>query len=1013
MRELLVAFALGVAVASCGEADPPCPTRGDSAACVADAGAEDTADSDVAAASTLEAADLASCGFIAAPDGGFDDRTAWRIPSRACLYAYGDPTEPFDPDAPDSALTRRFEIKFTVVGLLSDAPVTHYYRNDFFRFHDEWWWFRLLNGRAAPGSDTAPVASYAFTSVAEIYRALATVSPLPLGLVFIGATAGAQAGRLYAPRFYDLAGVGAAGLPRVYGLGTLIHDPPDPRRAAAGRLHAFQLEYGEQVDAATLGAYFSALRASLPATVAAELRFLARSPAQEALVRGLRASDHPLRTRLLLPDEVSARGGYAPYHRGVTAGFLKLVEPSDPTHDLPPDAIAVLARVPDDLPPVRAILSDVPQTPLAHVALLAEARDTPNAWAEGLLRDSRLQDLAWLRRPMIVAVGDALSLTPMSLTDYEAWLALARPLPVTLSPLPDPEAEPRTLDLAPRLAAPVALVGGKSAGLARLLGSAGVDTPPSPLAITIRPYAAWLRPLRPTLEAIAAHPAMADRHVRYAVLDGLPAFESAFASDPGALAGVDRFLAADGATTPFAPILAAGGLQAWLRAQPLPYAELRALREALASRFSALSPRQGLRFRSSATVEDIPGFNGAGLYRSTSGFLEPQLQDSAEDRARSVERAILDVWSSYWGFAPWEERSAAGLDHFAGAMAVLVHPRFDDDRERANLVMTMRCDEREGATPTPTPRCQLVINAQPGSRSVTNPGADALLPEIVEVTGAAADDLIVTRRQAASALAASEVVVPNAVARDLHAAARRHVEAWLAADNASRLPSEAAHSLTLDYELKWVGDGWPALADGSTAPSRLIWRQARVLDRPQRVPARPDPWLGGAAPLTEHLPVDLNPDAEAVTALTCARRSEAGEREVTLRVYRVALDEKSDIPSENKPKPFIYKVFLHIERPLPGVAEAQPVGRWLPHTALIATETDDGALTLALTPAAAAIVGIDRLGLARDLDGADTLALTLGETTSSGTCAPLREETLWRGPTAFLRALLAASAAVE
>ncbi len=961
--------------------------------------------------------DLATCGLLPSA-GAFDDHTAPSFPSRACFYAFAAPEAPFDPSAPESALDRHLEVKFTLVDLLGGSPpAARFYRNDFYRLHDEWYWFRLLNGQRAPGSDADPVTGYAFPTISSIYRALANVSPLPLGLVFIGATGGTSAGRLYAPRFYDLAGLGVQGTPRVYGLGTLLHAPPDARRLAAGRIHAFQVEYNERPDAATLARYFAGLRAALPADLAAELRFLARSPAQEALVRTLRASDHPLRTRLLLPEEVTARGGYAPYHRGLTAGYLHLLGPLDPTHALPPDAIAVLARVPDDIPPVRAILSDVAQTPLAHVALLAEARDTPNAWAEGLARDSRVIDYAYLRQPMIVSVGDTLALAPISAADYSAWQLASRPLPVSLSPLADPEQHPRTLALEAGPAAPVALVGGKVAGVTRLLGQWGLETPPDALAITGRPYAAWFAPLRPRLEALAAHPAMADRHVRYAVLDGLPAFEAAFEADPPALATVDRFLAADGAGEPFAPVLAAGGLQRWLQAQPVPYAELRPVREALAARFSGLSHRQGLRFRSSATVEDIPGFNGAGLYRSASGFLEPQRQDSAEDRARSVERALLDVWSSYWGFAPWEERAAAGLDHFAGAMAVLVHPRFDDDRERANLVMTLRCDARAGTgdfTPAPTPEgadgagaatpdgatvadgpaCRLVINAAPGSRSVTNPGGTLALPEILEVSGTSAADADVVRVQAASDAAG---IITETTAKHLYAAARRHLAGWLAADNALRPPSEAARSLTLDYELKWVGEGWPARADGAQLPSRFIWRQARVLDRPLRVPARPDPWLGEEAPLTAHLPVDLNPDAEAITALTCT--SDA----LTFRLYR--LRHGGGIS-------FDYKAFLRREGPLEGFTSVPGGdGLWLAHASWARTGTAE-TTTLALTGPEADVTGLEALTLTvvtaptTGSDGDGTLTLAHGATRLVLACA-LREEPVWSGPQALLEALLA------
>ncbi len=57
--------------------------------------------------------------------------------------------------------------------------------------------------------------------------------------------------------------------------------------------------------------------------------------------------------------------------------------------------------------------------------------------------------------------------------------------------------------------------------------------------------------------------------------------------------------------------------------------------------------------RSSTNSEDLPGFNGAGLYTSV-----PNVTDTA-----SLEAAIKTVWGSVWNDAAFAAREAAGIDH--------------------------------------------------------------------------------------------------------------------------------------------------------------------------------------------------------------------------------------------------------------------------------------------------------------------------------------------------------------
>jgi hypothetical protein len=71
---------------------------------------------------------------------------------------------------------------------------------------------------------------------------------------------------------------------------------------------------------------------------------------------------------------------------------------------------------------------------------------------------------------------------------------------------------------------------------------------------------------------------------------------------------------------------------------------------------------RGVFVRSSSNSEDLPGFNGAGLYDSVGNVLGKQ----------ALGVAIKTVWASLWNLRAVEERSAFGIDHRQAYMAVLI-----------------------------------------------------------------------------------------------------------------------------------------------------------------------------------------------------------------------------------------------------------------------------------------------------------------------------------------------------
>lgn len=113
---------------------------------------------------------------------------------------------------------------------------------------------------------------------------------------------------------------------------------------------------------------------------------------------------------------------------------------------------------------------------------------------------------------------------------------------------------------------------------------------------------------------------------------------------------------------------------------------------------------KNFKFRSSTNAEDLEGFNGAGLYDSKSAILG--------DSNKTVEKAILEVWSSFWNERAFLERELFNIDHKSCAMGVLIHRSFPDELANGVLISkNLYRSEYEGIT----------VNVQKGETSVVQP----------------------------------------------------------------------------------------------------------------------------------------------------------------------------------------------------------------------------------------------------------------------------------------------------
>ncbi|MDF2831988.1 PEP/pyruvate-binding domain-containing protein [Chryseobacterium indoltheticum] len=129
-------------------------------------------------------------------------------------------------------------------------------------------------------------------------------------------------------------------------------------------------------------------------------------------------------------------------------------------------------------------------------------------------------------------------------------------------------------------------------------------------------------------------------------------------------------------------------------------------------KLNAQNDFKNFRFRSSTNAEDMEGFNGAGLYDSKTAIIG--------DTEKTVEKAILEVWSSFWNFRAFQERDLFGINHESCAMGVLVHRSFPD--EKANGVLVTRNLYRDRYA-------GITVNVQLGEESVVKPEPDVTCDE--------------------------------------------------------------------------------------------------------------------------------------------------------------------------------------------------------------------------------------------------------------------------------------------
>ncbi|GAB4207609.1 MAG: hypothetical protein OHK0013_25390 [Sandaracinaceae bacterium] len=351
------------------------------------------------------------------------------------------------------------------------------------------------------------------------------------------------------------------------------------------------------------------------------LRFRPLSPQHEQTLATI-----PGRLPLVTADDVFRGVRYQPLTYGDAYGTLRIVRGPLDLASVRPDQILVLEDLPDEIPVVSGVVSQQLQAPLGHIAILCSTRGTPNMGLRDATSNETLRRLDGQLVRLTVAPQEW-SVRPATRAEAEASWSARRPAQ-PLTPPVDAR-ETRLRQVCDVRLDDVRTVGAKAAQLGEACGLGSRVRTPGGFTVPFHHYLAHLER------------AGVDRELNAMLGD------ASLAADPRAL---DARLRA---------------IRERIQAAPVDEALLRRVRQ----RMTEIGRGRRFIFRSSTNAEDLPGFTGAGLYRS---IVVPADASDAQ-----VADAMREVWASVWLLGAFEERDWYRVDQRRVAMALLVQPFVD------------------------------------------------------------------------------------------------------------------------------------------------------------------------------------------------------------------------------------------------------------------------------------------------------------------------------------------------
>lgn len=674
-----------------------------------------------------------------------------------------------------------------------------------FNFHDDWYLLKTYNGQAVPASSDQPAANLGISSPLDLQKYLLTLNPLPAGLSNSG-------GRIISKKFYDK----AIGSSKIYGLGSVIHSIREGREEV--EILAFDLAFSDSPSEAELTQIYNLISKSLNAD---NLKWLPRSEAQEKLATELSQKSF-WKGKITDIKKFRVPGEFQLYSGEVAAGKIRYFKKGEYRAALTKaDEILILEELPDDLPLVRGVITNVPQSSLSHVSLLSRGRGTLSAYtADGSLFEV-LKSKSLDGKPYVIGLkSEKMLIQELSTEIYNNYLSLIQPQPYKL-----PSTQFGTEDYVVKLEVAkswsdekvIRTLGGKNFGMTKIMKS-GIKHPMSPFGISIKAYREHFdKKAKDFAQKMILDSRFSDPRVQLLALEGAKEFEAQFPGELQKDPAKTLLSAAD--TSSLGQLVKEGGLKNVIEKTEIDPKLEEKIKGHILENFQKIPVGQAFRFRSSSDLEDIPGFSAAGLYDSYSGCLDPSLQTESEKK-KTISRAIKKTWASYWNYRAFRERQEQALDHFSGGMGVMVHPNFPTTAELANGVATIHWDSQVSDV------LSAEISVHFGETSVVRPDGSLALPQIIQANEK--DGVVEIKKNSPSSDGA--FILTAEESKDLTLQMKKVLKSWVSEMNLNLSSAQRFTGYALDIEFKVVPEGWLSDFSANGKPIILI-KQARPMTK--------------------------------------------------------------------------------------------------------------------------------------------------------------------------------------
>ena len=321
----------------------------------------------------------------------------------------------------------------------------------------------------------------------------------------------------------------------------------------------------------------------------------------------------------VLQTDISKEQDYQALNVAKGLGRIHVIPRLDEHVEIGFNEILVLDEVPVQLPPVAGIITTKPSTPLSHINLLAKGWGIPNVYIKNAQELFKQYNGWWVE---FDARRDTYSIKRADLKALDEYQKRLKERLDVMKPRSDLSVT-RLAALSEQRASSVVAYGAKSANLGEIIHAhlPGFAVPPG---FTI-PFFYYDQFLRENKLDDAIYQMLNDQKF---VHD--PAYRRAY-------------------LTRMREQIQRGTMNAQLRVEVL-------------RRLRAEFGTKGVFARSSTNSEDLPNFNGAGLYSTM-----PNVRGDEQ-----LIEAIKFVWASVWNFEAYEARERAGIDHMKIFMAVLI-----------------------------------------------------------------------------------------------------------------------------------------------------------------------------------------------------------------------------------------------------------------------------------------------------------------------------------------------------